>query len=304
MNGDRQIHTFLRSEIEAFDFRPEHFEALASSLPAVRFVHHDSAASLQDALADADGVMTWEFAAEWYEEAARLRAVLTPAAGDDWVRPDPSGRVPVIHGTFHGPLLRESLLHAMLFMNHNMKAMIRNFDQREWDRNLQAGSRLLAGQRSLIIGYGSIGRSCGELLRALGMTVTGIARTSRDDVLGIDHLHEALGAADHVAIVLPGDSSTDGLIGEAELARCKPGAFVYNFGRGNALPSDALLGALDHLGGAFLDVVDEEPLPADSPLWTHPNVMITPHSSCVYRDYVPRYLAEAAAHIRSMTGGE
>ncbi|MDZ7686291.1 MAG: hypothetical protein U5O39_15900 [Gammaproteobacteria bacterium] len=68
--------------------------------------------------------------------------MLTPAAGADWVRPDPSERVPVIYGTFHGDILRESLLHAVLFMNHNMPAMIRNFEARQWDRNLQADSRL------------------------------------------------------------------------------------------------------------------------------------------------------------------
>ena len=296
-NGEMELHTLLRSDIRAFDFMPDDFGPVRGRLPDARLTHHDDEAQLAAALGSAAYVLTWAFNADWYERAPNLRAVLTPAAGADWVAPDPSGRVPVIHGTFHGEILRESLLHAVLFMNHNMPAMIRNFEQRAWDRNLQHGSRLLAGQRALIIGYGSIGKSCGELLERVGMQVVGVGRSASGDKRGIESLSDELPLADHVVIVLPGDASTDGLIGADELARCKDGAFIYNFGRGNALPSAALLEHLPRLGGAFLDVVDEEPLPADSPLWQQPNVMITPHSSCVYRDYIPRYLAEAAGKI-------
>ena len=76
------------------------------------------------------------------------------------------------------------------------------------------------------------------------------------------------------------------------LRLCKPGAFVYNFGRGNALAGEDLVAAADHIGGAFLDVTDEEPLPPDSPLWSLDNVMITPHSSCIYREYKQAFLDE------------
>lgn len=297
-NSEMEIHTYLRSDIEAFDFRPEDFEPLREALPKAHLYHHDDPDSLARGLGSASIVLTWEFAADWYHRAPALKGVLTPAAGADWVRPDPAGDVPLIHGTFHGDILRESLLHAMLFMNHNMPAMIRNFEARQWDRNLQADSRLLAGQRALIIGYGHIGRRCGDLLTRVGMHVTGIGRTPKEGALGIDDLVKELPLADHIILLLPGERSTDGLIGSVELAQCKPGAFIYNFGRGNALPTTALLAHLDHLGGAFLDVVDQEPLPPDSPLWSQPNVMITPHSSCVYRDYKPRFLQEVASRIR------
>ncbi|MDZ7686292.1 MAG: NAD(P)-dependent oxidoreductase [Gammaproteobacteria bacterium] len=110
-----------------------------------------------------------------------------------------------------------------------------------------------------------MGRRCGEALKRIGMEVVGIGRTPKENVLGIDDLVKQLPLADHIVLLLPGERSTDGLIGSVELAQCKPGAFIYNFGRGNALPTSALLAHLDHLGGAFLDVVDQEPLPAGLP---------------------------------------
>lgn len=294
-----EIHTLLRNEVDAFDFLPDDFALLRARLPQANLMHHDEPASMLRQIHSANYVLTWPFESAWYENADALRAVLTPAAGTDWVAQDPRGHADVVHGTFHGTLIRESLLHAMLFMNHRMPAMMRNFQMHGWDRNLQAGSRLLAGQRVLIIGYGNIGKACGDWLERVGLEVVGIGRTAEGRKRGLDSLAQQLPQADHVVIILPGDASTDALIDEQALALCKPGAFVYNFGRGNALPSDALLKQLDRLGGAFLDVVDQEPLPADSPLWHAPNVMITPHSSCVYREYKPHFLTEVATYIQS-----
>ena len=140
-----EIHTLLRNEVNAFDFVPDDFRLLQSRLPDAMLVHHDNEASLLREIERATYVLTWPFEVAWYERATALRAVLTPAAGDDWVAPDPRGLIRLIPGTFHGRILRESLLHAMLFMNHNMPAMVRNFQARAWDRNLQHQSRLLAG---------------------------------------------------------------------------------------------------------------------------------------------------------------
>jgi D-2-hydroxyacid dehydrogenase (NADP+) len=116
-------------------------------------------------------------------------------------------------------------------------------------------------------------------------------------VMSTDALDAILPVVDHVVLLLPANRTTDGLFDANRLRRCKPGAFIYNFGRGNVLASDDLMAAMDHLGGAFLDVVDEEPLPPASPLWTTPNIMITPHSSCIYQDYKQSFIAEVAEYF-------
>lgn len=301
-----ELHTCLWSDIVAFDFNADDLAPLLHAFPGLDLVMHRSAGDFLAAAERATWLLTWDFEAAWYELCPSLEAIFTPAAGNDWVAADPAGRVRLVHGTFHGQLLSESLLGALLYMNHRMPAMSRNFQHRAWDRNLQAGCRLLRNQTVLIIGLGHIGSACAQTIRAFGASVIGIKRdpTRRYrplpgvDVRGLDRLHETLPLADHVVLLLPGSPDTDGILSRELLQQCKPGAYVYNFGRGNALRSDDLLASLGHLGGAFLDVVDEEPLVKSSPLWRHPDIMITPHSSCVYREYKSAFIAEVIARGR------
>lgn len=301
-----EVHACLASDVAAFDFQPDDLAPLQSRFPALTLRCHASTDSLLDAAGSAQCVLTWEFRENWYPSFPRLEAVLTPAAGRDWVAADPQGRVEVRHGTFHGRLLGESLLSAILFMNHRMPTMFENFRRREWDRNIQQDCRLLASQTILILGLGHIGSECARILQALGPRIIGIKRDPSTtpvplpgvEVRPVAELAATLPEADHVAVVLPGGADTDRILDEDRLRLCKPGAFIYNFGRGNAIASDDLAAAADHLGGAFLDVADTEPLPPDSPLWSLDNVMITPHSSCIYREYKQRFVAEVIEHLK------
>jgi D-2-hydroxyacid dehydrogenase (NADP+) len=300
-----ELHACLSSDVRAFDFRPEDLARLENELCSASLRCHDSHDALLAGAGNADYVLTWEFNQAWYPRFPRLKAIFTPAAGRDWVAADPAGRVEFIHGTFHGRLLAESLLGAILYMNRSMPGMIRNFSRREWDRNIQQDCRLLANQAVLIVGLGRIGSECARILRPLGPRIIGIKRdpsTLRVPLEGVDvrpvsELEAALPEADHVAVILPGDTSTDRILDARRLGLCKAGAYVYNFGRGNAIASDDLAEAAGHIGGAFLDVTDEEPLDPASPLWSLDNVMITPHSSCVYREYRQAFIEEVAAHL-------
>jgi phosphoglycerate dehydrogenase-like enzyme len=100
-------------------------------------------------------------------------------------------------------------------------------------------------------------------------------------VVGVDRLVEMLPLADQLVITLPLTAQTTGLFDAPMLSRMKPGAYIYNIGRGSIIDSGALVEALKsgHLAGAGLDVTDPEPLPADSPLWEMEQVIITAHSS-------------------------
>lgn len=295
-----EIHICLGSTVDAFDFGCDDLTPLARRFPGFTLrVHGDHPGLLADGAA-ADYLLTWEFDEAWYPRFSRLKTLFTPAAGGDWVAPDPSGRVELVHGTFHGRLLAESLLAAMLFMNRRMPDMIGNFARREWDRNIQKDCRLLANQTVLIVGLGHIGTECARLLRSLGAAVIGVKRdpsrlpASLNGVVvrPATELEDLLPRADHVAVILPGGPDTDRILDESRLRMCRPGVWVYNFGRGNAIAVDDIVKAGDHIGGAFLDVVDPEPLPPDSPLWSLDNVMVTPHSSCIYREYKAAFIDE------------
>ena len=95
------IHTCLWNDVDEFHFKPGDFAGLRA-LPSVSVTVHETAESFLADAAEADLVLTWDFASEWYAHCPRLKLVMTPAAGTDWVEPDPSGKVQVKHGTFHG----------------------------------------------------------------------------------------------------------------------------------------------------------------------------------------------------------
>lgn len=299
-----ELHTCLWNDVDAFNFNASDLKPVTDSLTSVQLRSHPNAASFLQQAASAEVLLTWEFPEQWYARCKNLKLILTPAAGNDWVQTDPDGRVEIIHGTFHGSLLAESLLSAVLFMNHQMPAMVKNFMQRGWDRNLQSGSRLLAGQTVMIIGFGHIGQVCGRLLQGLGAHILGVRQHPAPvdypaEVIATAEMQARLPDADHIVLLLPGSEDTDQFMSIERMRQCKPGAIVYNFGRGNALQSKDLIACMDHLGGAFLDVTDIEPLPADSPLWAAPNIMITPHSSCVYTEYKTGFIKEVISHLQN-----
>ena len=121
----------------------------------------------------------------------------------------------------------------------------------------------------------------GERLAAFGVEVTGVTRSGSDGTLTADAWRAQLGDYDWVIRAAPSTSETKAMIGAAELASMKRGAWLINIARGDMIDDDALLSALSSgsIGGAFLDPTNPEPLPADHPLWTAPNCMISMHLS-------------------------
>ncbi|MBS1796198.1 MAG: D-2-hydroxyacid dehydrogenase [Acidobacteria bacterium] len=157
---------------------------------------------------------------------------------------------------------------------------------REWHYDeTRAASYLLNGQTALILGFGTIGRRVAELLTPLRMKLIGFKRKIRGDesirIVDLSEIDAALALADHVVNVLPANNETANFLDAARFARMKPGARVYNIGRGTTLDQAALIDALDsgRISAAYLDVTDPEPLPKEHPLWTTPNCFVTPHSA-------------------------
>ena len=164
-----EIHTCLCSSVRAFNFEEEDYKSLKAAFPKAKFKNHDNYESLKKWGSQARILLTWNLKSKDYELFPNLQAVITPAAGNDWVDSDPSGKASVFYGAFHGEIMRESILGAVLFMNQKMNLMVKNYQNRNWDRNIQSQCRLLKNQTILIIGHGNIGKHCSSLFKGLGL---------------------------------------------------------------------------------------------------------------------------------------
>lgn len=170
----------------------------------------------------------------------------------------------------------------------------------------------LAGKRLLVIGAGSIGRTIGRAARAVGMSVDGVAQSARagNDAFGsiyaIADLREVLPAADFVVNVLPLTGATRGVFGKEEFSRMKEGARFINVGRGGTADEEALAAALRarRIAGAALDVFEDEPLPAGSPLWDVPGLIVSPHMSGDVWGWEAEVGTLFAENFRRWRGGE
>lgn len=162
-------------------------------------------------------------------------------------------------------------------------------DQRKkhWPE-LRTPTRLAAGSHVVIAGLGEIGLETARLARALGMTVSGTKRNAEPiegirEVATTERLPELVTHADAVVNTLPGTPFTEGILGRDVFAAMRPGTILVNVGRGTVVDEEALVEALENgtIGYACLDVFATEPLPANSPLWDHPNVLVSPHTSAL-----------------------
>ena len=246
---------FARADI-LFDFDRANLAALPELAPRVRWIQATSAGI---------GTLMRE-----HRLAERMPdTVFTTAAG------------------IHAQPLAEFCLFAMLWFAKRGPKLIDDQRAHRWDRF--AGTDL-AGRTLLIVGMGAIGTELARVARAFRMRTIGIKRTA-DGVepasLHVDELHaphalrELLPRADVVALIAPHTPETERMIGARELALMRPAAVLVNIGRGVLVDEGALVQALreGRIAGAALDVFETEPLPADSPLWDLPNVLVSPHSA-------------------------
>jgi len=146
--------------------------------------------------------------------------------------------------------------------------------------------RDLAGQTAVIVGWGPIGQGLATLLQALGLRVSVVRGSDTPaahatETVPFENVHQVLPQADWLVLACPLSERTRGLIDETALRLLPQGAHVVNIARGEVIDEAALVDALvaGRLAGAYLDVFEREPLPQESPLWTLPNVIATPHSA-------------------------
>jgi phosphoglycerate dehydrogenase-like enzyme len=188
----------------------------------------------------------------------------------------------------HAVPLAEFAVLGLLAVAKELPRFVEDQRARAWPETRQP-LRELSGQTLFLVGLGEIGREVARLGKALGMRTVGFRRTEGpppewvDEVHGPQRLTELAGRADAMVVSLPMTGQTAGLIDRATIERLPAGCIFVNVGRGGVVDEPALVDALRHrrIAGAVLDVFATEPLPATSPLWTLPNVLVTPHAAAL-----------------------
>jgi phosphoglycerate dehydrogenase-like enzyme len=212
-----------------------------------------------------------------------------------------------VHG---GPLAEVALLGMLVFAKRLPQRMA---DQREhlWpDEQEPVGE--LRNRTLLLVGLGAIGSETARLAKAFGMSVLAVKRDASghhrhvDELHPVEQLRELFGRADAIVATLPMTDATRGLIDADTLAAAKRGAVFVNVGRGGVVDEAALAERLHDgtLGGAFLDVFEQEPLPADSPLWDLDNVIVSPHASALVAAEEERGVDLFCDNLRRFLDGE
>lgn len=256
-------------------------------------------AGFEEHLASADALFCWDFAnkAALAKTAPNLKWIHAHGAGVnhlmplDWL---PSTAVLTNSRGVHAQRAAEYVFMAILMLNNRLPEMLTNQRAARWEQKYNSE---LVAKTLLIIGVGHVGGSVAPWAKRMGMRVIGIRRTGKprrhvDEMYRPEDLHLVLPQADFVLMTAPHTKHTHHLLGRAEIGLLKPGSGLVNYSRANLIDYEALRERLERGElSAVLDVFDPEPLPADSPFWHTPNLVITPHSSSDDTEhYTPRTL--------------
>jgi len=262
---------------------PDMIRAVVPGATVEIYENHDD---VGDAIVDADAVYG-AVPPDMFARARKLRWLAAPGAGlgPDWYHPalvESDVVVTNIRGIYNEHLSAHIMAMLLYFARRfdHYGALQRRGEWKQ-DRNMVE----LVGAVALILGVGGSGAETAKLCAALGMHVIGVDPRVQDapegmaEILTPDHLDARLADADFVIVTAPETPATRGMFNADLFARMKRGAYFINVGRGGIVVTDDLVAALEsgQVGGAGLDVIIPEPLPADHPLWSMGNVLLTPH---------------------------
>ncbi len=271
-------------------------ETIRRRWPEMLVVHLPDYERLPQELPDTDIFVGALLRPEQFQHARKLKWIHSTAVGvSQLMYPELRSSGVILtnpSGILSAPMA-EHTMGLMIALARHFPDSVRYQDRARWSQievSSQPGPLTeLNGQLLLIVGYGSIGRELARRAHAFDMRVWGVTRSGKGDVthaekiLPVAQLEDALPHADYIVLSAPDTQETQQLIGPAQIEKMKRGARLINVGRGSLLDEAALIRALETgaLGGAALDVAATEPLPAESPLWKTPNLLITPHTSGV-----------------------
>jgi phosphoglycerate dehydrogenase-like enzyme len=306
---------------------------LQRDFPGMRVVQLPSYDGLDREIVDADIYVGWSLRPEQLAAARRLRWIHATAAGvSQLMTPELVTRdIQVTNSrTIQGPVVAEHVIAVVLALAKSLPGAVQYQARHEWaqKRMWQEPPRLreINGATLGLIGFGTIARETARRALALGMKVVavrehpahgtsagrelagspaGVVELTAVEVLGHDSLDVLLSRSDYVVLAAPETPRTIGLMNSARLAQMRREAFLINVSRGSLLDEAALVAALrsGRIAGAALDVFQIEPLPADSPLWDAPNLLLTPHTAAVVDGLWERHYALIAENLRRFVAG-
>lgn len=208
----------------------------------------------------------------------------------------------------HGGPLAEFAVFGVLAGAKNLPRLATDQNEKTWPDRWEM--RQLDEMTVLVVGLGGIGAECARRFHALGARVWGTSRSGEpvdgvERLVSLDELEAAVADVDAVVVTLPGTDQTHHLIDARVFAAARPGLILASVGRGTVIDESALLAALDDQTVAFaaLDVFEVEPLPQDSPLWTHPRVLISPHTAALSSREEERIARRFAADATRLLDG-
>jgi len=295
------------------DFR----ELLAARFPDVEFVYAATAQEVIGALARHDPEVAFSIKHPGFPGSAHtpipahpsVRWIQVGGSGFDHLLPWDTARITVTNGAgVLAPYLAESVTGGMLALGCGFLSYVEQQRARQWN---PVPFTPLRNRTLLVVGFGKIGECVARNAKALGMQVLAIRGTPAphpavDEMHGPDALPGLLARADFVSLHVRLNPATRGMLSREAIAAMKPGAYLVNTSRGPVVDEAALIDALrsGHLAGAYLDVFETEPLSADSPLWSMPNVLITPHASDNIHGWPSRFAALFADNLERWRAGE
>ena len=293
--------------------RSEYHAGLKEKFPDVDFQVVDHHTKATACAADADVLVTFGpmLHDDVVKAATRLKWIQALGTGVDGILDRPSLRKDVIvtkmHG-FHGPPVSEAAILSMLALARDLPRAVRSQAQKKWDR---FPAKTLHGKTVGILGVGAIAETLAPMCKAFGMRVVGISSAVRavagfDEIRKKKGLTEAVRDLDFLVLLTPLSAETRGIIDTKVLSAMKPSAYLVNVARGGVVDEEDLVKALREkkIAGAALDVFATEPLPADSPLWDLPNVIITPHAGGFFDGYPKHALPVIEENLRRFMAGD
>lgn len=273
---------------KVYDIDEKLLDRIKAAAPGASITITESTGITPEALKKAEIIFGW-MTHEQINNAENLKWLHLPSAGADGHTDKALYRNQDIiltnsSGVFGMPIA-EHILAMILSFNRDLHIYSVNKSENKWAR--KDARKDFFGSTTGIIGLGDIGTEVAVRAKALGSKVIAVKRTPVnkpdyvDELYGEDNIDYLLEQSDYVVLALPHTRKTQGIISEVRLRKMKRDAFIVNVGRGALIDQDALIKALSEgwIAGAGLDVTSPEPLPAESPLWGMPNVILTPHVS-------------------------
>jgi phosphoglycerate dehydrogenase-like enzyme len=295
-------------------------ERLQADFPQIEVVHKSRYEGAEEHIRDCEILFAFALRPEQFRLAQNLHWVHTPtAAVHQLLFPELVNSDVILSNAreVHGPVVAELVIAVMFALAKKIPQAVRLQQKHAWGKsaiwNDGPRPREIAGATVGLIGVGGIGRTVARMASALGMRVIAVReRPEKEKPQGVEAVYapaqidELLSQSDFVVVAAPLTETSRGLINADRLAAMRPDAYLINVGRGPHVDEAALADALRNrrIAGAALDVFDQEPLPAESPLWDLENLLITPHTGSLTEKLWQRHYQVFSENLRRYLGSE